>query len=79
MSQQIKITSEEQAGRALGDLRRAAKLRQSDLAAAVHVGVTAIRDREQGRRGLHVRALVDTADALGYDVVLIRHQPKEQP
>lgn len=79
MSEQIKITSEEQAGRALADMRRAAKIRQSDLAASVHVGVTAIRDREQGRRGLHVRALVDTAAALGYDVVLIPRQPEERP
>jgi transcriptional regulator with XRE-family HTH domain len=79
MSEQIKITSEEQAGRTLGDLRRNARLRQSDLAAKVHVGISALRDREHGRRGLHVRALVDTAAALGFDVVLVPRRPEEQP
>lgn len=75
----IKITSEAQANRMLGAMRRYAGMRQSELAAKAHVSVSAVRDREHGRRGLHVEALVATAGALGFDVVLVPREPKEQP
>lgn len=74
-----KLISEAATAKALGRLRRAAHLRQSDLAALLHVSTATIADREQARRQITVDTLIATAKRLGYDVALIPRQPKEQP
>ncbi len=79
MTRAIQITSEADTALALGDMRREAGMRQSDLAAKVHISLSAIRDREHGRRGINAQALIDTANAAGFDVVLVPRQSEEQP
>ena len=74
-----KLVSEAAAAKVLGRLRRAAHLRQADLAALLHVSTATIADREQARRQLTVETLITTARRLGHDVVLVPRQPKEQP
>ena len=74
-----KLVSEAATAKVLGKLRRAAHLRQSDLAALMHVSTATVSDREQGRRQITVDTLIATARRLGHDVVLVPRQPKEQP
>lgn len=78
MTRAIKITSEAQANRALGAMRRNAGLRQTDLAEKLKTSPSTVRGRERNDRGLHVQALIATAKALGFDVVLIK-RTEERP
>jgi transcriptional regulator with XRE-family HTH domain len=75
----LRIRSEEQALRLLGKLRQLAGLTQADLAKKLRVSPSTVKRREQTRLGVYAAALIETADALGYDIALIPRRPKEQP
>ncbi|WIM97829.1 helix-turn-helix domain-containing protein [Actinoplanes oblitus] len=70
----MKITSTKQANQVLHTLRRLANLSRPGLSRRLHVSSQTLRDREQNRRGLSVDALVETANVLGYDVILLRRE-----
>jgi transcriptional regulator with XRE-family HTH domain len=60
--------------RALRRLRQHHGLTQHQLAQMLHVGTNTVSYRETGRVGITAEALVQTAHALGHDIVLIPHQ-----
>lgn len=60
--------------RALRRLRRANGLHQTQLAAILHVHPHTVGYRENGHVGIAAETLIETADALGYDVALISRQ-----
>ena len=72
----ITIISERHAAQALRRIREQQHVTRQALADRIPVSFSSVRQREFSRRGLHTDALIDTAHALGHDVVLI---PSRRP
>ncbi len=67
----IRVTHHSNLGLLLRELRHHAHLSQNDLARIMHITKSGLAAREQ-RPGMSVGAFIDHAQALGYDVALIR-------
>jgi transcriptional regulator with XRE-family HTH domain len=79
MTDQIRITSDVQAGRAVAKLRRDAGLRQVDLAKKLHVSTSTIHSRETGARGFTVGVLAKTLKRFGYQLTIVPIDTREAP
>ncbi len=67
----IRITGNRGLGPLLRLLRRTARLSQAELGKRIHLTGNGVSKREIGDRATTVAALVETANAAGYDLVLV--------
>lgn len=72
----IRLTNHRQTRSVLRQLRRRRGLTQQTLAGMLHVTRAAVTYRERGQRGLPIDAVIDTAHALGFTLVLL---PDREP
>jgi transcriptional regulator with XRE-family HTH domain len=67
----IRLTTDRNLGMLLRDLRIGAGLTQTQLGIRTHLTKGGVSKREIDSRAVTAGALIDTAHALGYDVVLV--------
>jgi transcriptional regulator with XRE-family HTH domain len=76
----IRVNTDRELGPLLRWLRHRAGLTQTELGRRVHITKSAVSNRETDSRAMTAGALIETADALGYDLVLVaRNREGVQP